>query len=123
MIRLIAISWIVFLIALSIAKSLGHAAWLWGGIESFLGDNRTMHFVMAGIMSLLCLLAVPERYQHGVVNPVILFLMTDCIVDELFQYFIPSRSFSAWDAASSCEGVLVFASPVILRRKFNYVQR
>ena len=82
-----------------------------------------MHFVMAGIMSMLCLLAVPERYQHGIVNPVTLFLMTGCIVDELLQYFIPSRGFSVWDAASSCAGVLVFASPVLLRRKFNYAQR
>lgn len=112
-----AIFWIVFIVSLSIAKSLGYGEWLWGGIEACLGDNRIMHFVLAGIMSILCLLAVPEHFQQGMVNPVILLLLVGCIADELFQYYIPSRNFSIWDAVASCAGVLVFAIPVLWWRK------
>lgn len=117
--RIIAISWIVFIVCLSAAKSLGYGAWLWGGIESALGDNRTMHFLMAGVLPLLCLPAVPERYQKGKVNPVIFLLLLGCIADELLQYFIPSRNFSVWDAAASCAGVLSFSLPVLFWRKLK----
>ena len=63
--RIAALVWIIFIVGLSAAKSLGYGAWLWGGIETTLGDNRTMHFIMAGIMALLCLLAIPERFQRA----------------------------------------------------------
>ena len=117
--RIAAIGWILFIVGLSAAKSLGYGAWLWGGIETVLGNNRTMHFVMAGIMSILCLLAVPQRFQQGKVNAVILVLLVGCIIDECFQYFIPSRNFSVWDAVASCAGVLVFAIPVLCWRKMQ----
>ena len=111
--RVVAIGWITFVISLSIAKSLGYGYWLWGGIQALLGSNRTMHFLMAGIMSSLCLLAARQYSEKDLARPVILFLLAGCIGDELAQYFIPSRHFSPWDALASCAGVLVFALPVL----------
>lgn len=115
--RIASIGWIIFIISLSAAKSFGFGAWLWGGIEGWLGGNRIMHFIMAGIMSLLCLLAVPERFQRNKPNPVIMVLLMGCIIDEFLQYFIPSRNFSVWDAVASCAGVLLFSMPVLWWRR------
>ena len=107
MIRILALAWLTFLVALSASKSLGYGHAIWGGIEDFLGGNRQMHLLMALILSLLWHLAfIPKRRRHFL-NPVLIFLVLGCIGDELLQYLLPARHFSLWDASASLGGVFL----------------
>ncbi len=107
MTRTLAVSWLLFLVILSVCKSLGHAQIIWGSIESFLGGHRQMHLAMAIVLSLLSHLAVYARKPVSLVNPVFVFLVLGCIVDEALQYFIPARHFNPLDALASIGGLVV----------------
>ena len=94
MVRILAVSWLAFLVILSASKSLGYGHWAWGGIERFLGGNLQMHFVMAFILSLLAHLASSGFWHRGWL---LLLLITGCALDESLQ--------------APCASIVVASSP------------
>ena len=119
--RIAAISWLLFIIGLSAAKSAGYGHMIWGSVEQWLGSNLWMHFYFAGILSFLCHLAAPRSWLagslRGFVNPVLLFLIAGCIADELLQAALPRRHFSFYDMGASVSGLIVFRAVVFFFRK------
>ena len=103
--------WLVFLVLLSISKSLGHGQWVWGSIEGFLGGDLQMHFVMAFVLSLLVHLASPEIYYRG---QLLLLLLIGCATDECLQLFLPLRSFNLLDFLATFAGLLLAALPFMV---------
>lgn len=111
--RIFAVAWLVFLLLLSIGKSLGHGQWVWGSIEHFLGGDLQMHFTMAFVLSLLAHLASPEGYHRG---QLLLLLLIGCAVDECLQRFLPLRSFNLMDFLVTFAGLLLAALPFMVAR-------
>ena len=100
----IALSWLLFLVAMSASKSVGYGHIIWGTIETFLGGNRQMHFSMALISSVLCYLATPSGSLRLLV---LVGLMVGGAVDELLQWLLPLRSFNPLDFGATVAGFLV----------------
>ena len=108
---LLTAGWLLFLIGLSISKSLGYGHWAWGSIEHFLGGNLQMHFVFAFILSILAHLASSRFWHRGWL---LLLLIMGCALDESLQFFLPLRSFNPLDFLVTCAGLLLAALPFLV---------
>ena len=109
MVRILAVSWLAFLVILSASKSLGYGHWAWGSIEHFLGGNLQMHFVMAFILSALAHLASSRFWHRGWL---LLLLVIGCALDESLQFVLPLRNFNPLDFLVTCAGLLLAALAV-----------
>ncbi|MGI2026827.1 hypothetical protein [Endozoicomonas acroporae] len=111
MVRILAVGWLVFLVMLSVSKSLGYGHWAWGSIEHFLGGNLQMHFVMAFILSVLAHLACPRSWHWG---RLLLLLIIGCALDESLQVVFPLRNYNPLDFLVTCTGLLLAALPFMV---------
>lgn len=117
MVRISAVAWLVFLVTLSVSKSLGYGHWAWDSIETFLGGNLQMHFVMAFILSGLAHLASPGFWHRGWL---FLALLIGCGLDEGLQVLLPMRNFNPLDFLVTCAGLLLAALPFMAVQWFRH---
>ena len=111
LVRILAVSWLAFLVILSASKSLGYGHWAWGSIERFLGGNLQMHFVMAFILSVLAHLASSGFWHRGWL---LLLLIIGCALDESLQAVLPLRNFNPLDFLVTCAGLLLSSLPFLV---------
>ncbi|WP_157674048.1 VanZ family protein [Endozoicomonas ascidiicola] len=116
MIRILAVTWLAFIVTLSASKSLGYGYWVWGNIEHFLGGNLQMHFVFAFVLSILAHLGSSARWQQCLI---LLVLILGCAIDEALQLFLPERSFNPQDVLASWAGLILAATPFLMRSGYK----
>ena len=109
--KLVAIIFAVFLVALVILANLGMGSVFRELMNFFPGRDKTGHFFLFGIMSYLLNMTLNgEKLSMCQLNLlkgslILSFVVT---IEEISQYFLPSRTFSWIDLLASYAGIYLF---------------
>jgi len=79
--------------------------------QYFYGQDKVMHFTVYGIHALLGLLTLSDKKILLTLTPYFLALILSVfygIFNEIYQYFIPERTFSLGDILANSLGIITF---------------
>jgi len=79
--------------------------------QYFYGQDKVMHFVVYGIHTFFCLLALCYNLLSLKIIQYFLALILSVsygIFNEIYQYFIPEREFSLGDILANSLGIITF---------------
>ena len=124
--KLTAILFAIFLVVLVILANFGLGSSFYSFINAVPGGDKTGHFILYGLMSYFLNSALKGKvisfYSLKMLKGSF-FLAVVIAIEELSQYYIPSRTFSWLDLLASYFGVYVFGLLLTSRRmvftKFN----
>ncbi len=121
--KLIAILFAVFLVALVILANLGLGSSFYSFIRIIPGGDKTGHFVLFGLMSFFLNSALDGKLINFHLLKMMkgsFILIVIITIEELSQYFIPTRTFSLLDLGASYLGVYCFGE--LSKSKFKFLQ-
>lgn len=104
----LAACYIVFLVFLSLSKDISIFPSAYAFVESILGDNRNVHFILASLLFLSFYLLLPRKITQVGYGLALFSVLTLMIaIEEISHYFIPSRAFEIEDFLTGTAGMFL----------------